>query len=263
MLMMFSGALRKAPFERAIPFNENDLMILINPYLGIRLCNVVKETGENFKIGSFIMQNPEIFGKQGYSERIKEFAEIFHGRVERFFVTKKNDYLFFDLEEQKFLKKLMSKSGLSCSVELYKYSKDKAPEKINYLDLTYKQSVPVTKFLSSYKIRAVMDCRDYYNVNKRKYDENRFDFEKMKSDIKNKKESEMQTFYSKYPKLKGLDDKKRVNLYFKKLTIKYHPDKGGDADICSSIRQDFENIKSTRWYINLIDENVGDVNGDR
>ena len=40
MLMMFGHALYKAPFERAMPFNDRDLMLLVSPEYGIRLCNI-------------------------------------------------------------------------------------------------------------------------------------------------------------------------------------------------------------------------------
>lgn len=259
MLMMFGAALRKAPFERSMPFNEKDLMILISPEYGFRLCNITKETGDSFEIGSFIVQNPEVFGKQKYTERVHEFAEIFHGRVERFFITKKNDYIFFDLEEQKFLRKLMSKPGLSCSVELYRYHKDKSPEKIDILDLPYEDGKIITKFLAACKVRHVDNCREYYYANKKRHDRTRYQFNKEEFERRKQKEDELNKYFKKYPKLQSLDTKKKVNLYFKKLTVKYHPDKqDGDAELCTEIRGDFENLKETAWYGNL-KEDGGDI----
>lgn len=258
MLMMFGAALRKAPFERAMPFNEKDLMILINQEYGFRLCNITKETGETFEIGSFIVQNPDVFGKQTYTERVKEFAEIFSGRVERFFETKKNDYIFFDLEEQKFIRKLMSKAGLSCSIELYKYDKNQSPKKIDILDLNLKDGQMITKFLAACKVRHVENCRDYFYKNQKNKKTNSSDRFKQYSERKKQEEEKKNKFFYKYPKLKELDTKERVNLYFKKLTVKYHPDReNGDPELCAEIRGDFEIIKETSWYINLKDR--GDI----
>jgi len=265
MLMMFGSALRRAPFERAMPFNDSDLMILVNPDYGFRLCNITTEDGEKFGIKNFMISETEvsgqkpkdIFGKKPFEERVKEFGEIFNGRVERFFETEKSDYIFFDLEEQKYLRKLMSKKGLSCSVEIYKYHKNKPPEKIEYLDLPYEEAIMITKFLSSCKVRTVLNCRDYYYMNKANHEKSRERRSKY-SNFNNKRDSEMEILFNRYKQLRDLTSKERVDKYFKALTVKYHPDReGGDAEICATIREDFGNIKEGRWYINLKDKEDG------
>ena len=265
MLMMFGSALRKAPFERAMPFNDSDLMVLINDEYGFRMCNITTEDGERFGIKNFMISDKEmfgkkpvdIFGKTPFDQRVKEFGDIFVGRVERFFETKKSDYIFFDLEEQKYLRKLMSKKGLSCSIELYKYSKDKSPEKIEFLDLPYNDAMMITKFLSSCKIRAVLNCREYYYASKSNHDKNKERYSKY-SNFTGKKDDKMDFFFARYKQLKTFTSKEKVDKYFKLLTVKYHPDKeGGDTEICSTIRSDFGTIKESRWYINLKDKEDG------
>lgn len=263
MLMMFGHALRKAPFERAIPFNEKDLMILMSPDYGFRLCNVTTEKGLTFGIKDFMTTEKEVFNCDDFDKRLLEFADIFHGRVERFFVTKKSDYIFFDLEEQKFLRKLMSKPGLSCSVEIYKYHKDRSPERIDFLDIDYKESIKITRFLNSCGVKMILTARDYYYISKSNHDNTKDRKSKYDEYVNNKKEDEISVFYRRYKKLRDLDSQQRVNLYFKKLTIKYHPDKnilrgGGDTtSICAQIRQDFDDIKETIWYKRLPEKNAG------
>lgn len=255
MLMMFGAALRKAPFERAMPFNDSDLMVLISPKIGFRLCNISNERGESFKIRDFMNENEKVFGNISFEERLNDFVSIFPGRVERFFKTKKSNYIFFDEEEQKFLRKLMSKPGLSCSVEMYRYYEDRSPKKIELLDLSYDDALYVTKFLSACKVRMIMNARDYYYIAKERYDK---DFER-KSNFKKRAEKEtrdeMSIMFKRYSKLMDLKNKEKVQKYFKQLTIKYHPDKeGGDTETCAQIRSDFDTIKSSRWYLNLADK---------
>lgn len=263
MLMMFGHALRKAPFERAMPFNDKDLMILVSPEYGIRLCNITTEQGETFEIKSFMISKKDVFKCEDFDARLLDFADIFQGRVERFFVTNKSDYIFFDLEEQKFLRKLMSRPGLSCSVEVYRYHKDKSPERIDYLDVDYKDSIKITRFLNACGVKMILTARDYYYLAKRNYDETKDRRSKYQDFVKNKKEGEMTQYYRRYSKLKDLDTQDRVDKYFKKLTIKYHPDrniaKGGEntTEICAQIREDFENIKESTWYKALPESKSG------
>jgi len=257
MLMMFGHALRKAPYERAMPFNEKDLMILVSPEYGIRLCNITTEQGETFEIKSFMISKKDVFQCDDFDKRLLEFADVFQGRVERFFITNKSDYIFFDLEEQKFLRKLMSRPGLTCSVEIYKYHKDKSPERIDYLDIDYKDAMKITRFLNACGVKMILTARDYYYLAKAKHEETKDRRSRYQDFVKDKKEGEMVKYYKRYSKLKDLDTKDKVDKYFKKLTIKYHPDrniaKGGDdtTNICAQIREDFIDIKETTWYKTL------------
>ena len=66
MLMMFGHALYKAPFERAMPFNDRDLMILVSPEYGIRLCNITTEQGETFEIKSFMISKKDVFNCEDF-----------------------------------------------------------------------------------------------------------------------------------------------------------------------------------------------------
>lgn len=263
MLMMFGHALYKAPFERAMPFNDRDLMILVSPEYGIRLCNITTEQGETFEIKSFMISKKDVFNCEDFDKRLLDFAEIFQGRVERFFVTKKSDYIFFDLEEQKFLRKLMARPGLSCSVEVYRYYKDKSPKRIDYLDIPHNEAMKITRFLNACGVKMIMTARDYYYMAKPRHEHTKDRQSRYQDFMKNKKEGEMTVFYKRYSKLKSLDSKERVDKYFKKLTIKYHPDrniaKGGEdtTSICAQIREDFDLIKETTWYKSLKDKTSG------
>lgn len=248
MLMMFGAALRKAPFERAFPFDKSDIMILINDKYGMRLRGICDETGNMFSIIDFMLDKPDVFGKD-VKERVEDFADIFSGRVERFFISKKSSYIFFDLEEQKFLRKLMTKQGLSCSIELYKYSENEPPYIIDLEDIPKHDIQGVLHFMKFCNVRVVTEVDRYYLlISKAKT--HKFNYNKPK-----KQDGNINEMFEKYSKLSSLDSKTRVDKYFKLLLKKYHPDNNQEnqeaEEIFREINQDSEDIKATLWYKNL------------
>lgn len=254
MLMMFGAALRNAPYERAFPFNETDLMILFDSEYGLRLCNICTEDGERFLLMDFMKDKPDIFGENP-EKRLEQFIEIFSSRVERFFVTHKNDYIYFDLEEQRFLKKLMSKGGLCCSVEIYKYSQDEPAQLVELEDLPYSTALQICRFLNHFKVRKIIDPMRYYNLRREQKIHPNWEGADWGSRFKEKQKSEIKKYFEKYPKLSGLDTTARVDKYFKLLLKKYHPDNNqNDAslnDLFTEINADYEAIKLTTWYRGL------------
>lgn len=76
MLMMFGHALYKAPFERAMPFNDRDLMILVSPEYGIRLCNITTEQGETFEIKSFMISKKDVFNCEDFDKSGERGLEV-------------------------------------------------------------------------------------------------------------------------------------------------------------------------------------------
>lgn len=255
MLMMFGHAIRKAPYERAIPFNSQDLLILVNPSIGIRLCNITSETGETFKIFDFMKSEPEVFGKDA-AERVSEIADVFEGRVERFFVTKKSPYVFFDAEEQRHIRKMMSRPGISCSVEIYKYNAENKAEKMDLLDFELDDSKEIIKFFNACYIRAVINCTEYYLMAKPKHDEYKGRQSKYNPEVIEKET--LDKLFLKYKKLSSIKSKDRVRRYFKLLFAKYHPDNviyhpeyGGGDEVVKEIGHDLEFVKTTKWYNQL------------
>lgn len=256
MLMMFGHSIKRMPLERAIPFDNDDLMVIVSPEIGFRLCNIASELGEIFSIKSLVNSREKVFGKVKFEERVKDFAEVFQAKLERFFITQKIDYLFFDGEEQREIRKVLCKPGLSCSIEIYRISKDKPPEILDFLSLERKEANKITRFLSACNVRTVIDCREYYYIcNSKGINKtpgaggfNKKENQKRKS----KEEEQMKKFFERYSKLSSFKSKEKVNAYFKKLVVKYHPDKeGGNTKLCAQVTGDFTIIKKTDWYNNL------------
>lgn len=254
MLMMFGNAIRRCPLEQAIPFDNNDLMVIVSKNIGFRLCNIISERGEVFSIRKLMNTDEKNFGKVKFEDRIKDLADIFQARLERYFVTKKTDYIFFDGEEQRAIRKYLCKPGLSCSVEIYRISKEE-PEIIDFLSLDRKEASTITRFMSLCSVRTVIDCREYYYLcNDKGIKSSKFEQSNAKFKTKmDKEKKQMEVFFKRYPKLSSFKSKEKVNKYFKKLIIKYHPDKGGDGETCAQITSDANAIRETNWYKNMPD----------
>lgn len=252
MLMMFSGGLRNIPFEKVIPYNKDDLLLVEDKDIAIRLTNIMDENENIFSI-SYTMENEKIFNCKDFNARCQEFAEIFPARLERYFDTSKADYLFFDLEEQKMLEKIFKMSNLNCSVVIY-MEKDGEFKEVELENLGFKESRRCLQVLNKYKVRAVTRVDEYYKLkqaSKHSAEETKKKFDEM---AKRQNEKVMGKYFKRYSKLSGFKTKSEVNTYYKKLVKKYHPDKGGDGDIFVIINEDFKIIKSSKWFERLPEE---------
>jgi len=253
MLMLFSAGIRRLPTERLIPFDDSDLMLMVSPTVGLRLANMITEDGEKFKIGDIMEQKKEIFECDSLKERMEEFAEIREGRFERFFVSKKAKYLFFDQEEQKYLKQTMFALNLNCSVEIYIQDID-GFQRIELEELPAKRRTYILNEFKRLMVRTVLDVKEYYDMF---FNKNGDSDKNIRKDVKEK----MEKLFSKYPKLKLIKTKKDFKRYKKFLSMKYHPDVSEEnGDIIAKINNDFDTLKDSSWYKNLEDED-GEANG--
>lgn len=249
MLMMFSKGLRQLPLDQVMPFNDDDLIVICEGDIGFRLTNVVSDDNAPFSI-RYLVENKPIFKCSDFRERMLEFSKIMPARLERFFDTKKVDYLFFDLEEQQQIQQALESTSLSCAIEIY-IVKDGEFKKVELEDLSASESRTVLKHLTRLRVRAVSECREYYMMRvdyKKKVDKSR---EKFKKRSEKMKTDSMITYFSRYSKLKSYSEKKQVDKYFKLLLKKYHPDKGGDESIFVIINNDSKDIKGLSWYKSL------------
>jgi len=249
ILMMFSKSLRLIPFEQAIPFSKDDLLLVMDKDVAFRLANIVDEDNKPFSI-SYTMGKEAVFHCDDFDKRCEKFSDIMDARLERYFDTKKTDYLFFDLEEQKRLQTIFSLCNLNCSVIIYMMAKDGFKE-VNLEELNYKDSRKCLSYLSKLKARSVLRPDEFYKlkqVSSKKSEETKRKFEQMS---KEQQEKRVKVYFERYSKLSGFKTQKDVSQYYRKLTIKYHPDKGGDEEIFRIIAEDFNVIKKSKWYLGL------------
>lgn len=249
-MIIGSRALSKLPFDQAIIFNDKDLLIMVNTQVGFRLRNICDEVGRVFSISALMKENTEVFGEIELKERVNAFLRHFTSKTERFFVTHKGNFIFFDTVEQAFLRKSLSSPGLSCSVDIYKIYENCEFQLIDYRSLDKVNAKIVIRYLDDCAVREVIPCSHAYKSNiggrRRVYGEKvGVEFTKTIFDE-----------YSYYKKLKLITNKKSFNRYFKLLKANYHPDRTGseDSEIFKIICEDYDKLKNTEWYHNLPNE---------
>lgn len=246
---MYSKALKNIPFEQAIPYSKDDLLLVMTKEVALRLTSIIDENGAEFSI-SHTMETEPIFKCKDYNARCEEFAEIMTARLERYFDTKKSDYIFFDLEEQKILEKIFNISNLNCSVIIY-MQKDGEFKEIDLDDLDFTQSRKCLPILNKLKARSVLKPDEYYKMRqatKKKSEEQKKKFEQM---AKKHQNEVMGKYFKRYPKLSSFKTQTEVKKYYRKLAKKYHPDAGGDNDIFIIINEDFDIILNSKWFNKL------------
>lgn len=262
MLTIFSAGLKKLDFGRVIPFNDDDLLYMIDKNTALRISNISTDKGAMFTV-KYIMETSEtttssgsmkrkVFGSKLFEERIKEFNAILETRLERYFDTQKSEYIFFDKEEQEFLSKdVFSKLSMSGIVFVYVRT-DEGFGEVDLLDLDIKTARAVISNLNKLKIRALMKASDYYDANKIIRDRINGARRKFKKKELKMKVDRMKGFFIRYPKLSEFKTSSDVDKYFKFLKRKYHPDKEtGNHDIFVIINDDHKDIQNTSWYNSL------------
>lgn len=253
LLMMFSRDLKRLSFDCMIPYNENDLLLIANPFLAFRLTNMVDDNGNYFSIKSIVTENDKVFACPNFNQRCLKFAEIMEARIERYFVTKRVDYLFFDDEEQNFLKMLIRKNTLTATVIIYRRPDTRSQFKeVDYTDLPRKEYLEISRYLRRLRVMTLIKPEAYYNLYASTKRDTKERFEKMR---KSKDKDFMQKMYKKYPKLKNVETKTQFKTYYRGLSKKYHPDvNANNSDVFAEICTDFELIKETQWYHTLMDD---------
>lgn len=259
--MMFSRDLKRLNFEAVIPYDENDIMIIASPTLAFRLSNMVDDNGRYFCIKSIVTENSVFCCKDSdaFNKRCMGFAEIMEARIERFFITQKTSYLFFDDEEQKFLKDLIKRNCLTCNVIIYKRENQRERyNEIAYTDLPRREAMEVNKYMRRMRVMAVVRPDSFYSMYCASHKEAQERFSKMRE---SKDKDFMTNMLNKYSKLKNIETKAQLKLYQRGLLKKYHPDSNnGSHTLFETITSDFEALRGTYWYRMLKDNDDADKN---
>lgn len=243
MMMLFSSGVKGLPTEQLMPFSDEDFILMLSPSVGLRLCNLITDDGDKFKIGKIIESAPE-FSCESLQARMDEFVEIRDARLERFFVTKKSPYLFFDKEEQTYLSKTSFALNLNCAVEIYTRDISGVMQKVNLDEMPFKQQRFTLSQMKRLKVREVMDVGEAAALRKAAH----------KDQTQKKDEVTMEDFFRKYPKLKEITTQIQFDRYRKFLLKKYHPDISKEenaATLSAQINTDFDLLITTDWYKKL------------
>jgi hypothetical protein len=256
MLMMFPKSIRKLPWEKICPLNENDLLVIMNKNVAFGLMNIADEDNNYFSISQImrIPENTAVFGVGSFEDKCKDFSEIMDSRLERFFDTKKTDYIFFDKEEQKFLKGVFANLNVTCQVELFA-QKDGEYKKVNYEDISVQDFKKFRPFFSKLGVIYVIRPERYNvlnNVYKLKNESNQ---DKIKRAQEAKAQAELQAalkIVEKYPGLSEIRSQVEFKAFYRNLAKKLHPDVNSEGqNQFTEMNADFEKLKKSIWYTKL------------
>lgn len=253
--MIFSRQIRKIPFEQIAPFNDDDLMVMLSSEVAIVLRNIMNEDGKYFSIKN-IMMNNDVFGCKDFKETCDEYSKIMHGRLERFFETKKSMHIFFDIEEQSFIKDIFTKNNISCIVDIY-IKKINEFIKVPIELLEHSEYRKFRPFIKTLGIQAVISPEMYFNLNMLKKEfgdkatkRSPFSFRDI-IDRKVRESNRIKKITEKYPIFKAVKNKKDFKDAYHKLCKELHSDTGGDDKLFIKMKEDVELLKKTQWYKKL------------
>lgn len=245
MFFLFPQKTKKLEWEKIMPY-QSDLMYMVNPCLGLRLCNLVNADGKQFQIDFLMKQEQEVFHCENPDQRIKDFEQIMDARLERLFITKKSKYLFFDGEEQAYLKDAFDTLQLSCVVEPYLLGED-GMKKIELNELNPRYRVLIINAMRKLDVRYICELKEYFEWTQMDRNHSSTGFSRTKSDFF----AEMEY---KFPKLKEVKTKGEVKKYERYLSKKYHPDVSKfDPELYAQMRKDLDSLKESMWYKKLPD----------
>lgn len=257
MLMMFANELRKLDWTYIMPLNNNDLLYLLNPNFGLGLRNI-HDHNNNLFIIKDIMEHPDyqhIFACNDFFKKINEFSKILDARIERLFITKKANYLFFDVEEQNFLQEIFNKNNLQCIVTIYKRNQDGLFKEIDFEKITYADYSIIKNDLLNLGIKYVITPDRYINLKliaeNRIQEKKQVYSEKIKEQQRQQELITIREIFAKYEINDIPQSENEFKQIYKNLAKQYHPDVGGDTEKFNQLQADFEFLKNTQWYKEL------------
>lgn len=257
--MMLAEGINKIPLARVMPYNEDDLLLFLSHKSAIVIKDIKDDVGRQFSIKE-LMEKNDVFACKNFDKKVSSFRDKFlRARIERYFITKKVEYLFFDEEEQDFIKNIFAKNNLSAFVELQ--SKDSSGNfkkrviidniKERDFDALFgneltKLKVPVFVGMSI-KMRYAIERK----VNRDTGKKNRFSFlDKMREE----EQKRIDAIFRKFPDLQ-VSTKQSFKAAFRMLSKKLHTDITGDDDEKRLAFQKFQDkiaiLKKSSWYKRL------------
>lgn len=234
------------PLNKLVPYGEQDLCVIWSNKFGIVLHGITDERDRLLHIKEY-MEKASVFGKEPFSERLEKFANIIPTRLERFFDTKKVDYIFYDKEEQTHLKKLFKNGKYFCRVSILKNDGSDVYKEVKASELNTLDARACLTMLSKLGVKTILPARIGYDQEKA-YEEKIKKFNEHRRKMYQKKDNPMEYLFKRYPKLSSFDTKSDIKKYHKRLCIKYHPDKGGDQDMMAMINTDFDFVFQSSWF---------------
>lgn len=251
MLVMLPKQMKDLPFEKMFPYDDNNICIALSPQVIALLSDIKNDEGSMLSVRAIYEADPNTFGNQDFTERLEEFCALINTKFLRFFVTKKDKFLFFDEIEQEALSKVMNSHALTAKVSIFVMGENGMRE-IDLNNVSLKGYAKIKKYIKELNAFFLMKPDTFIDMMaKAKYfDSNvrpryRGDVDRKLSDI-----------FKKYPEFKEAKTKTEFKTIYHDLTKKLHPDVNKEEDASEKF-QDMndaaEYVMKTRWYKEMSD----------
>lgn len=251
MLALLPSRVKKIPLEHVLPYSEDDLMIISSPDVAFALKKIQDDNGRPFSIKNVVETNQSVFGSQAFEERCTKFSEIMDSRIERVFITKKAEYVFFDSEEQQKIREILANNCLAGIIEIFVKKDGKfEPVEIEKTKSYSKNFQQIRNGLK--KIGAVyMMTPDLFVRMNSVYRANE---ERNQAKVFGKMDGKLDAVFALYPEL-HVSSKAEFTRAYKKLAKQTHPDlfPGDDEKELKfkELQEAITIIEKTRWYKKL------------
>ncbi len=248
--------IRKMDFSKVAPLNDKDLAYFLSANLLLCIKNIVSiEDGTRFSIKE-TMESDEhkiVFACMDFDKQINAFVEDMDTKLERKFITKKSEYVFFDKEEQRELKKLFFEIPCRAAVQIMRRKKSDGTFDVcpiqTMSEADFKNIFPKIK-PTGVKVEITLD--EYMRYTKR--------FHGVPKSRINKEEETLKEIFQEFPDLKQeskAEVKKMARLFIKDN----HPDghvgeENYDEYVEKMTRFNkvTETLYETNWYKELKEE---------
>ena len=247
MLEIKPAGLRSLPLKQVSPFNSDDLVFFASEDLALVISNIADESLNYFSIKDIMTKN-DIFKCSDFEKSCSDFLKIKNSRLERFFKTKKSEYVFFDKEEQYFLKEIFKKNNLSGIVTIYSRKED-VFKKVDFDKITIGNFNLMRVVFNKLNIVYCMKPERYLLLRIRA------EKDSVGGGVFKDKEKEMVKKILAEYNMTNVTSRKELKSQFKSLAKKYHPDVNPEGeDIFKKLKEDMAKLKKTIWYKKLPDD---------
>lgn len=243
--------MRNIPIEKIFPYDDNDFMIAASDTLVFGVTDIRDDAGNAFSIRNIMESRGDVFGSDGFEKRTQEFSKILFTRLERFFVTNRCDYIYFDMEEQQYLKeKIFHTHALTAKVEIYMIE-DGYFVKKNFDTMGMMEYSKIRNEINSLGLIAACSPREYIMMSEKSKNYDKFNRERMKAFQVDRK---LEKIFTKYHGMQDCKTHKEFNKVYKHFAKELHPDVNQDisAEEFQTFQEDIRYIKKSKWYRGLM-----------
>lgn len=257
LLMMFHKQIAEIPLDRCFPFKSNGLAVMPGPRTDIFfvLKDILNVHDETFSIKE-LMEKLTVFGCSDFEDAMQKFSQIFKPRLERFFETKKAEYIFFDREEQEKLRGILKAEKLSAIVDVYIHVNGKN-KRVNLKKIHRPGYLLLKKSLEELGVVVTMRPEEFMRMSQQANsarDEKSGRFNAFRQKQQEKEQAAVQEILQEFPTL-NVQSKDEFKKEFRKLAQLMHPDVNADnpkaTENFANLNAKVEKLKQTLWYLKL------------